>query len=486
MDSKDKVRFYLNGKKQEIEVKPNETVLQMLHNRFALYGTKKGCEEGDCGACTVVIGKWKQETFSYDAVASCIYPAAKLDKTHLITVEGLGGPENLHIVQRELVRNNGIQCGFCTPGMVMSLFALFARTAKPSEQEISLALEGNICRCTGYEGISNAAQAVRAEVSQGTSTIVPDAFIDIEHALKNADRTNLYFIHADDGIPRTVEYHVPDSLAECTSVLRTAGQQHFTFVSGGTDIGVNVNARRNIPKAVIDLGSIDELRGIEIENDVIRVGALTSMAAVRGHEDLFSVMPIFREVADQVASQQIRNVATLAGNMANASPIGDFNALLLGLNASLVLWSLDGEREVSAQDFFVGYRQTALKSNEIIKEIRVPRSFSFVSFIKSSKRRAVDIATVNSCFAAATDGKVLNECRIAVGGVAEVPVVLNEAAADLKSSACAEIDIEALSEKAVKEISPISDVRGSAEFRRALVKNQLKKHLMRLLDRKEV
>lgn len=492
MEYKSLVRFYLNGERKEIPVGPNETVLQMLHTRFSLSGTKKGCEEGDCGACTVVVGKWRGDSFFYEAVASCIYPAAKLDKTHLITVEGLGGPDKLHVVQKELVENNGIQCGFCTPGMVMSLFALFAALPNPTDKEISLALEGNICRCTGYEGIGRAAEAVRGEIKSRNVAIVPEEFKEIEAELKNMEALHLKVTAGPKGVPQTEKYYLPKSLSECKDILskgrkETSGGASgtYTFLSGGTDIGVSVNMRKEIPGKIIDLSSIEELSGIEIGEASLTIGALTTMSVIREDQRLFSVMPIFREVASKVASQQIRNVATLAGNIANASPIGDFNVLLLGLNANLVLWSLEGERTLQIQDFFVEYRKTAIKENELIKSIQVPLDTDFVSFLKSSKRRAVDIATVNSAFSVKKRGNLLSECLFSVGGVAPVPLLLKETAEGMKGVSPFEIDIEKVSERALREITPIDDVRGSAEFRSTLVKNQLKKHLARLLEREE-
>ncbi len=483
------IRFFLNGEEKVIQVEPSETVLNMLHNRFSLFGAKRGCEEGDCGACTVVVGRWDDDRFIYSAIASCIYPAAKLEGTHLITVEGVGEPEDLNVIQRQLIENNGIQCGYCTPGMVMSLFALFAGNPTPTGEEISLAMEGNICRCTGYEGIEKAAHAVRDDVHTEKSSIVPEAFRSVEEELKSHRNSGKVFKSRETSYPVTTAYHVPAGLEELGTILSNGDRRRengFTFLAGGTDVVVGVNHGKMVPGAIVDLSFIDELREIEVDTETIRLGALNTVQTVQEHEEIHSRIPIFREIGQTVASRQIRNVATIAGNVANASPIGDFNVLMLGLGARVITWSPQGEREIPIEDFFVGYRKTAIDIHEIIRAMEVPiPEGDFVSFIKSSKRKAVDIATVNSACRIKREGPSITECSIAIGGAAPVPLLLRRTAEKILSYSVDDLDIDAIAESAVREISPIDDIRGSAEFRRALVKNQLRKHFLRFFGKEK-
>ncbi len=486
------IDYFLNGKKQEHTVSPGITLLDMLHQKHKSFGTKKGCKEGDCGACTVAIGGWVNGSFIYQAIASCIYPAIKLHGKHLITIEGLAEVSSLHLIQEKIVNNHGVQCGYCTPGISMSLFCLFAMKALPSEREISLALEGNICRCTGYEGIREAGRAIVEKLQNNPedweSEILPSFAKDVEeklHDLSLAHSPKIMFqqvVSKNESAP-IANYHVPETLEDLFSLLKDL--DNSTIIAGGTDLYVGINAGRTKIENLVDISLIEDLTMIEIGKDLIRFGSQVSISSLIENTELLSIYPAFRTVGYQVASLQIRNAATIAGNIANASPIGDFSVLLLALKASVEIKGVEGRRLISLSDFFINYKETALKKGEIITAVEIPVNLNLkVHFEKSSKRNAVDIASVNSCFAADFKNGEILSCRFAFGGIAPTPVSIYDTDELLGKTLNDQI-ILAFANRIKEKFPVISDIRGSKEFRTLLIRNHIIKHFNHLMKMTE-
>lgn len=483
---KNRIAFFLNDREVRAEVFPDDTALEMLRLRFGLTGTKEGCNEGDCGACTVAIGESRNGKVEYRAFTSCLVPAARLQGKHVITIEGLGTPENLHPIQRAILDHHATQCGFCTPGVVMSLFCLFAKNPSPAKGQISEALEGNLCRCTGYLSIMEAghslAEKFRLDPGDIKGRILPGYCGDIARKMEHFNQPTELI-----GVPKPFEkkclaYHLPDTLDEYFDVIEQInGNSEYRIISGGTDVMVDANIKDAVPGNLIDITHIKELRFIREEAGRIVIGANVTMTEILDDRIIQAKLPLLCSALLQMASLQIRNAATLAGNLATASPIGDAATALLALNAVAILKTRSRERRVPLEDFFKGYRQTALDPHELIKAVEIPIISGFWDFQKSAKRNGVDISSVSSAMTAQTNNRKVTEIRIAIGGVAPTPVLAKGTMEFLQGKSMDTELIEKAARIASSEVTPISDVRGSKEYRNALVRNHVAKHLYKLL-----
>ncbi|MCB5262401.1 MAG: FAD binding domain-containing protein [Candidatus Cloacimonetes bacterium] len=458
-----RISFYLNGRFQEIEIAPGISTLDLITKQLHLQGTKCSCNEGDCGACTVVIAQSREGSIVYEAITSCLYPAAKLHGKHLITVEGLGSPEELHPIQQALLDHHGTQCGYCTPGFVMSLFALLASVPHPDQESILAALEGNLCRCTGYQSILAAAE----ELSLGydPSTIVPAWCRELEPKLFAFDQIAQEVQKSSASQFFIANYLLPADLSELKEML--AQHPEATLLAGGTDIMVQVNVLRKHFDTVIDLGNLSELRQIKMSRSGIHIGAAVSYSQIMDSGIVNCDLPELVKLCRLIASKQIRNFGTLAGNIGNASPIGDSLPLLLVYGARLVLSSQSFTHECALRDFFIGYRLTALDTSEFIREIiiPIPPRTAFIKSLKTAKRRAVDISSVVSAIRIDEDGKA----ALAFGGVAAQPVFSESFASGYNTDA----DWQILAEQVAQEFTPLSDVRGSADYRKQMIINHI-------------
>ena len=458
-----RISFYLNGESITLDLPPGITSLEMLNQELNMYGTKCSCNEGDCGACTVVIAYPRAGTIVYEAINSCLYPAARLHGKHLITIEGLGTPEDLHPIQQAILDHHASQCGYCTPGFVMSLFALLAGTLNPDAESILAALEGNLCRCTGYQSILEAAQELSA--SMNPQSVLPDFCRMIEPKLFAFDTAVSESLAPKDS-PRLIKhYHKAQSTTELHSFL--AAYPQARLIAGGTDIMVQVNVGRKHFEHLIDLGDIPELQEIQLKRDGIHIGAGVSYSQLMDSGIIKCDLPCLVDLCRLIASKQIRNFGTLAGNIANASPVGDSLPLLLVLEAKLILASAQQMREIKISEFFLDYRQTALQKGEYIREIIIPSPprDAFIQTRKSSKRKSVDISSVVSAIRIDKSGKAL----LAFGGVAATPVLSTVFREHFQAGA----DLATLAEKIVTEYAPLSDVRGSAEYRSKMIYNHI-------------
>lgn len=463
----DAIRFLLNGQERTVEdLDPTTTVLEYLRQHERLCGTKEGCAEGDCGACTVVLSEPDANgVMAYRAVNSCIRFLPTIDGRHLITVEGLkDGDGALHPVQRALVEAHGSQCGFCTPGFVMSLFALWHSRKSPSREEVMQALAGNLCRCTGYRPILDAAQ----RMYDGPHEDRFDRDFSIFGRLRRLARLTALRYAA-----RGKEFLAPRGLEELAETLRR--HPDAALLAGGTDFGLFVTKQHRDFERVLWLGEIAELRRVATTDTHLEIGGgatwTDALPALEQH------WPSFGELVRRFASPPIRNSATVGGNIANASPIGDGPPPLIALGSSVVLLGANGERELPLEEFFRDYRQTALRRGEIVARLRVPLPAPGLEFAvyKLSKRVDQDISAVCAAFALRVQGGIVADARIAFGGMAATPrrAPLTEAALTGQpwSLATATAAAAALD----RDFAPIDDFRASAAYRRLAARNLLRR-----------
>jgi xanthine dehydrogenase small subunit len=467
-----RISFYLNGEARSLEIAPGLSSLDLLNKTLHLYGTKCSCNEGDCGACTVVIAHPAEGNIVYEAINSCLYPAARLHGKHLITVEGLGSDEDLHPIQTAILEHHASQCGYCTPGFVMSMFALFASIKEPDKETILAALEGNLCRCTGYQSILEAAQDLAAK--HDPESIVPQWCRDIEPLLFTFNTPLETLKRSSESHFLIDNYYKAGSTSELIALL--AAHPEAALIAGGTDVMVQVNVSRKHFKALIDLGDIPELQKICLRPEGLHIGAGVSYSQVMDSGIVRCDYPALIQIIRLIASKQIRNFGTLAGNVANASPIGDTLPLLLVYDAILLLESASGQRSLPLKDFFLAYRKTALQQGEYIREIILPKpQNAFIQSMKSAKRKSVDISSVASAIRIERDGDQIVRAELAFGGVAATPV-LSTRFEDLLLLQPSLTDL-AIAEAVAAEFSPMSDVRGSAEYRKQMVINHTLQYL---------
>ena len=474
-----RIGFWLNGQYLEDDIPPAMTVMDYLHQVANLWGTKCSCNEGDCGACTVAIAYPKEGNIVYEAVNSCLYTAAKLHGKHLITVEGLGSPDALHPIQSALLDWHGSQCGYCTPGFVMSLFALLASVLRPGEEDILAALEGNLCRCTGYDSILKAARHLSEHFTP--EQILPPWCRGIESLLFNYKIEPAMLSISSGRVWPSRQYHTPRALDQLWPLM--AQNPDYIIIRGGTDIMVQMNIQRKEFATLLDLSMIPELDKISYTPQGIVIGANVTYSDIMASGVVKADLPCLSEIIRLIASRQIRNFGTLIGNIANASPIGDSIPLLLALESVLVLSSSEGDKELPLSEFFLSYRHTALQPGEIIRAIRVPipAKTAFIRVKKAAKRKAVDISSVASALRIETQDGIVKQAFLAVGGMDAIPrlsVRFHNALSNMELQGLHAAEIAAW---VAEEFQPLTDVRGSAEYRSKALQMQVLEYLNEFL-----
>ena len=464
------VRFVLGGELRELDdVDPNLTVLRYLREVERRTGTKEGCAEGDCGACTVVLGELEGGVVRYRAVNSCIQFVPVLDGKQLITVEDLQGPDGaLHPVQAALVECHGSQCGFCTPGIVMSLFALLRADAQPSPQAIDDALAGNLCRCTGYRPI---VEAARRMYEGGRDDRFSAAEAQVARLLRSLRRRDTFAFAA-----RGRRYLAPRTGDALARLLRRHPQARL--LAGGTDIGLWVTKEHRDLDILIYTGEVKELKQLRQGRARIEIGAAVPYREAMGV--LAARFPPFGELLRRFACVQIRNLGTLGGNIANASPIGDTMPALIALGSSVILRRGAKRRELALEDFFTGYRETALGAGEFIERIDIPLEPAERRFAvyKISKRFDQDISGLLGAFSARLGGGRARQVRICFGGMAATPKRARAAEGALEGSDWSAAALEIAARALEADFEPISDMRASADYRMLVAKNLLRKFWM--------
>jgi xanthine dehydrogenase small subunit len=479
------VRYLLDGEVRTVEGgDPTRTVLQHLREDLGRTGTKEGCAEGDCGACTVVLAELDGSRVRYRSINSCIQFLPTLDGRALFTVESLKDPATgaLHPVQQALVDGHGSQCGFCTPGFVMSLFALYKTQSTPDRTAINDALAGNLCRCTGYRPIVAAARsmyalgaaipaarqdAVRAPAGS-RSRAAARSEADLARALKGLKRRKGLVLEHVNGA-----FHAPRTADELAALRERLPDARL--LAGGTDVGLWVTKQHRRLGDIIYLGNVADLQSVAVTAQHVEIGAAVSLtdasAALDGH------YPELRELWRRFASPPIRNAGTLAGNIANGSPIGDSMPPLIVLGATVVLRKGAARRELSLEDLYLAYQKTALQSGEFVEQVRVPlpRPGVRCAAYKITKRFDQDISAVCAAFAIELDDGRVRAARVAYGGMAATPKRATACEAALMGQPWSAATCDRAAAALAQDYTPIADMRASGAYRLAVAQNLLRK-----------
>jgi len=472
------IRFILDGETITLkEVDPTRSILQYLREDQYRTGTKEGCAEGDCGACTVVLGELKEGRLQLKAVNACILFLPTLDGKILFTIESLKHycDTHPHPAQQSMVECHGSQCGFCTPGFVMSMLALYKRLTKPTQTEIADSLSGNLCRCTGYKPIIDATNKMYDHPTQdGDSSVLhkvagtaPDpaeqALIEQLHGIQ---RQKMMVLESSD---RT--YAAPVNLQQFAQ--RYEQNPEALILAGGTDIGLWVTKQQRQLNEIIYLGGIDELKQIEPSDSHIQIGAAVTLTDA--FDTLQKEHPELTELFRRFASMPIRNSGTLGGNIANGSPIGDSMPVLIVLDTVLVLRRGEEQRELPLEDLYIDYQKTALQSGEFVESIRVPKKQGSVQVrtYKIAKRYDQDISAVCAAFSITHINGKIEGIRVAFGGMAATPKRAVQTEKALLGKTWDESTVQTAMTALEKDYRPLSDMRASAAYRMKVAQNSL-------------
>lgn len=449
----------INGEQLRLrDVSPTLTLLEYLR-QTGRCGTKEGCGDGDCGACTVaIVGAGADGQPEYQAVNSCLIPLGALAGREIITVEGLANGA-LHPVQAAMVQTGGSQCGYCTPGFIMSLFAAYYGGTVDDA-----AVEGNLCRCTGYLPIRRAAQMV-------TQATPCDPF-----SQRLARELNPLPALAYGGNDQ--QFYRPTNLADLLELLQQLPRA--TLVAGATDLGLEMSYHRRSFPVLISLEAVAELRQIHSSEEAVEIGAAVPLSWIE--DQLQGLFPSLDEMLHWFAARQVRNRATIGGNIGTASPIGDLPPVLLSLDAQITLASLSGTRSLPLAEFFTGYRQTVLQPGEVIASVTIPRTLTpgadrrLSQSYKIGKRGTDDISIVAAAFSLDLDAsdRIL-QARLAYGGVAATPVRAIAVEQALLGQPWSLATVQQAKPLLREAFTPLTDMRGSADYRRALVANLFEK-----------
>ncbi len=450
------LEFHLNGRRHVVrDVPPNVTALDYIRDHARLTGTKEGCAEGDCGACTVVLAAGPAGNKTFRAVNACLLTLPHLNGADVLTVEGLADGDGLDPVQSAMADGDGTQCGYCTPGFVMALYALRRGGEEADPETVHDALAGNLCRCTGYRPIVDAAVKACGETGPGGYEAHPPAEAAAQ-ATKRYEAGGQAFL-------------APASLADMAEAL--ADNPDAYILAGGTDLGLlAAKERRKLP-VVIHTGRVAELLEIRDEPDFLEFGAAVT------YTDALPLIerdyPSFATLIRRIGSRQIRNMGTIGGNIGNASPIGDTPPCLIALDARLTLHSRDGSRQMPIEEFFLDYRKTDLGPGEFIRSVRIPKPKDGEAFrtYKISKRYDQDISSVIGAYRLTVADGAVRDARIAYGGMAATPKRARACEAAITGSAWREDALMEAARAIDEDFEPLSDHRASAAYRSMVAKN---------------
>ena len=465
-----KLRFLLNDETVELsDVSPTETLLDFLRLDKRLRGSKEGCAEGDCGACTVLVGRLTGDTLVYESVTACIRFVGSLDGCHVVSVEHLADPDGaLHPVQQAMLDLHGSQCGFCTPGIVMSLYGLWMENPQPSHAEVETALQGNLCRCTGYAPIIRAGQAIStyAPVAQDRLVAERARLIERLKALHDGAR-----VEVGSGRQRLI---VPASLDDLAEIY--AAQPQATLVAGSTDVGLWVTKFMRDIGPLVFIGGLTELHGIAESDAGVSLGAAVSYTDAQ--DVLMRHFPSLADLWNRIGGAQVRNMGTVGGNIANGSPIGDTPPPLIALGARITLRRGSERREVKLEDYFIAYGKQDRQPGEFVESVFVPAlpKGERLEVYKITKRRDEDISALCGAFRVfLNDRGAVGMIRIAFGGMAATPKRARAVEAALLDQPWTAATIEAAIPEFATDFQPISDMRASAEYRLLVAQNLLRR-----------
>lgn len=455
----------------EKDLKPTTTVLNYLRSLGNHKGVKEGCAEGDCGACTVVIAETGQgKKIKYKAVDSCLIFLPMIHGKQLITVENLSHRNNgkviLHPVQEMLVNSFGTQCGYCTPGFIMSLFALYKNHKNPAREIIEDSLSGNLCRCTGYQSILEAAAEACKKNEDDLFSKNADKTMEILQNI-NSDRTSIMI----DTEKQT--YFRPFTLDD--ALMLRKHYENAVVINGATDIALKQTKKNELLTEIIDLSGVEELKIYDEETDGFYFGAGMSLETLKAISE--KEFPALYDILRLFGSLQIRNIATIGGNIGSASPIGDTLPLLFAYRAKVIVQSSKNKREIDIEDFIKGYRKTDLGSDELITSVFIPKPDKnvYVKSFKVSKRKDLDISTVSLSCRMIQEKNRIKDIILAYGGMAETTGRAKKTEEYLAGKIWNRKTIEGAMKIVYEEFKPISDARSSEEFRKVIAKNLLMK-----------
>ena len=456
-----KIEFVLNNKLVSIkDLDTNTTVLNYLRNEKNLTGTKEGCASGDCGACTAVIGELKENKIEYRSINTCITFLYTLNGKQLVTVENLGNGA-LHPVQKAMVESDGSQCGFCTPGIVMSMYCMYENKVKPTNENIDKYLSGNLCRCTGYVPIKN---SIKNMYSYNKNNSNQKNIITLLKKIKRNDimienNESRFFVH----------YNLKGLIKDYQK------NKNSYLLVGGTDLALEVTKKRNNLRNIFYIGANKELNFINIKSKNIHIGSATPISDIM--PELEKIYPTFSKMFERYGSEQIRNSASLGGNLGSASPIGDSIPVLIALNSQIVIQGKK-QKTMSLDDYFIGYRKTKLKKSEFIKEIIIPiNKENILRCYKISKRIDDDISSVFMAINANIKNNTFKSIKIVCGGMAEIPKIAKLTQKYLLNRKFNSENINVAKNIIAQEFNPIDDMRASKEYRKKISQNLLERFL---------
>ncbi len=478
------INFILNNESITADVNPAIVVLDYIRKNEHLTGTKEGCKEGDCGACTVLVGELKDDKVIYKSINSCLYPLGNVNGKHVVTIEGfnLEGSSvdrNLNSIQEEFLIEGASQCGFCTPGFLVSLNGYFLTNENRDLEGAIDSMDGNICRCTGHNSIIRAAENVITKFKNTGSSVaslieaklIPEYFITITERL-----TKLKAFPRGSVGTRSFESNGQTN--------GNAGGSTF-YVGGGSDLFVQK------PELMIDsnikfLNNIPELSFVKVVDGICKMGSTTTVTDILSSKEISGSLKDLKKFIELFGSTPIRNSATVGGNINNGSPIGDMTAFFMALNSTIVLTNGMEFRRIPLKEYYTGYKQTQKKPSEYMHsiEFKIPTGNYHYNFEKVSKRTFLDIASVNTGILINFEDKIISEIHISAGGVFATPLYLKNTVEYLTGKELNLFTIKEAVSIAEMEIAPISDARGSSDYKKLLLKRLLFAHFITLFPEK--
>jgi xanthine dehydrogenase small subunit len=460
------IRCIVNNQYVESDLHPATAAIDFIREELKLKGTKEGCKEGECGACTVLVGELnKSGNVEYKACASCLLPLGEINNKHLVTIEGVNF-EKLNIVQTAIVDNNASQCGFCTPGIVLALTGYTLSSDNFSYEDAINALDGNICRCTGYESIKKATAVI--------ASLFNDKICEKESRVKLLIDSNIlpeYFLAISDKLKNINTEHSNDILKS----------DQCTLIAGGTDLLVQ-KAETLLSEEVCFLSDRKDINEIKVDNGFLSIGGGVTTEQLRNSSLFNQYYPSMSEDLLLISSTIMRNKATVAGNIVNASPIGDLTIMFLALDASLIIENGSSSRTVKLSEFYKGYKTFDLQTGELIKEIiiPIPTKNTYYNFEKVSNRKYLDIASCNSSIKLELNNNAINSVIISAGGVAPIPFLLRKTSEYLIGKRISDEVIKVAGNIVVDEVTPIDDIRGTAKYKKLLLRQLFYSHFIKL------